>query len=145
MTTTIDTRSLLFASTSDSCHLMPCKVHLDDEANTSIFFHPSIKQEGQLKTAAFRGRPLNGKVLDIPSGYTGVMLTERGKRSTEEEDRLLLVSHKFDHFTYWNLDKEPSSDDLTQRAMQWIDLSSVLHRPISSEESKDSQESVKGQ
>ena len=54
------------------------------------------------------------------------MLTERGKRSTEEEDRLLLVSHKFDHFTYWNLDKEPSSDDLTQRAMQWIDLSSVV-------------------
>ncbi|RUS68498.1 hypothetical protein EGW08_023740 [Elysia chlorotica] len=144
MATFIDTKSLQSSSALDSCHLMPCKISHDGEAKTSNFFHPSIKEEGELKTGTFRGRPLNGKVLNVPSGYTGVMLTEPHKRATEEEDRVLLASQKFDSFTYWNLDKEPSSDDQIQRALQWIDLSAVLHKPISPENSQDSQESVKG-
>ncbi|GFS12559.1 ribonuclease H2 subunit C-like [Elysia marginata] len=149
MATTIDTKSLQFASAVDTCHLMPCKIHLDGEANASDFFHSSISQDGKENgdsiTGTFRGRPLNGKVLNVPSGYTGVLVTEPHKRPTEEEDRLLVASHKYDKFTYWNLDKEPTSDDLVQKALQWVDLSSVLHNPISPEESQDSQESMKGQ
>ncbi|GFO21548.1 ribonuclease h2 subunit c-like [Plakobranchus ocellatus] len=141
MATSIDSTALDHTSNvSDSCHFMPCKIHFDGEAKISDFFCSSFKHEDGSLTGKFRGRPLNGKELNVPEGYTGVVLTEPHKRSTEEEDRLLIPSHTFDKFTYWNLDKEPSPDDLIERALQWVDLSAVLHRPLSTEQSQDSQE-----
>lgn len=60
----------------------------------------------------------------------GLVFKEPHKRSTEDEDRTLVATCKFDRFTYWNLDKQTTSDDLVQRALQWVELSAAVSAQI---------------
>ncbi|CAG5123702.1 unnamed protein product [Candidula unifasciata] len=144
----IDTKSVQKAVT-DSCHFVPCEIDFNGEAKVEDFFCKTITPsatDGDDMTAFFRGRPLNGSEITLPDGYTGLVLREPHKRSTEDEDRTLTATHKFNNFTYWNLDKQTTPDDLIQKALQWVDISSALHKPVSLESSPESsQGSVKGQ
>ncbi|BFZ12251.1 hypothetical protein BsWGS_15290 [Bradybaena similaris] len=148
----IDTKSTQKAVT-DSCHFVPCEIDFNGEAKVAEFFSKTIAPTnnaadggGDDLTAFFRGRPLNGTEVTLPNGYTGVVLKEPHKRSTEDEDRTLTATHKFESFTYWNLDKLTTPDDLIQKALQWVDISCALHQPVSLEVSQEnSQSSVKGQ
>ena len=40
-----------------------------------------------------------------------------------DDDRKFNVVSKFDKFTSWNLDSEPSTNDKIRLVMDWIDLS----------------------
>lgn len=51
------------------------------------------------------------------------------------EERELKATGSFNDFISWNWDKNPSSDDKLKKALQWIDVASVLHKPVSQEQS----------
>ncbi|XP_059162022.1 ribonuclease H2 subunit C-like [Physella acuta] len=151
MATTIDVNSTLSLSDTSkgNCRYIPCRIHFDGKAKVSDFFQKTICDEssnGNKELAAtFRGRPLNGVEVNLPSGFTGLVLKEHHKRTTEDEERKLIATHSFDKFTHWNLDKQPTSDDLIQRALQWVDISSALHKPVKMDsDQSSSQTSMKG-
>lgn len=77
-------------------------------------------------STSFRGYPLDGKKVVVPKGYTGVILHETIKPTTNREDRKFYTMHKFDSFTYWNWDKEPSKNDVVLQALDWIDVAEVV-------------------
>uniref|UniRef100_A0A8W8HVV2 Uncharacterized protein n=1 Tax=Magallana gigas TaxID=29159 RepID=A0A8W8HVV2_MAGGI len=83
----------------------------------------------EMLTATFRGRPLNGKIERVPSGYTSIIMKEQRRPFTEEEERTVTVTHTFDKFHYWNLDKKPSADDRFSQMLDWVELSKTLHSP----------------
>ncbi|XP_076176414.1 ribonuclease H2 subunit C isoform X2 [Ptiloglossa arizonensis] len=87
-------------------HLMPCKIHGDESANVSSYFTPYIRKiDDEHYNSSFRGYPLQGKKITIPSGYKGT----------------------FSYFTYWNYDKLPSKNDALVAAIDWIDIAEALH------------------
>jgi hypothetical protein len=56
---------------------------------------------------------------------------------SEEEDRNVTITHTFDKFHYWNLDKKPSADDRFSQMLDWMDLAKTvscernrLQRPV---------------
>eukprot|EP01119_Soliformovum_irregulare_P001334 TRINITY_DN11059_c0_g1_i1.p1 TRINITY_DN11059_c0_g1~~TRINITY_DN11059_c0_g1_i1.p1 ORF type:complete len:214 (-),score=50.50 TRINITY_DN11059_c0_g1_i1:64-678(-) len=86
-------------------------------------------------SAAFRGRELLGKTLQLPDDYIGLIVKDgKGSMNDETDARCWEVESKFHSFNYWNLEAEPSENDRVQRWMRWIELSSAIHRPITREE-----------
>merc|ERR1712150_76357 len=134
MGTLIDVKSVSQAK-EESCHFIPCEIQFDGNANIDNFFLTTVsKKESNEKEfqSTFRGRPLEGEEIQVPSGYRGLIVNEPHARATEDENRQMVVTHTFDKFIHWNLDKQPSEDDPVQRAFQWMDISEAIHRPITS-------------
>lgn len=75
---------------------------------------------------SFRGYPLNGKVMQLPNGYVGLVLHESVKPNTDKEDRKFYIVNNFDSIVYWNWDKEPSKNDALDQALTWIDIAEVV-------------------
>lgn len=123
-------------------HLLPCTIEHTGPAKVDSFFKSSICSNGEGLSATFRGRELRGKLVSIPEGYTGLVLQEPNRPFTEDQDRHLKISSKFDSFTYWNLQTPPSDQDKLVRALQWAKLSSVIHAPVSDTSNTDSPNSV---
>ncbi|ESO94237.1 hypothetical protein LOTGIDRAFT_203942 [Lottia gigantea] len=121
-----------------SCHLMPCEIHCNAEANVSKYFESTIRTEAEGLTASMHGRPLNGEKVTVPEGYTGMVVGELRKPATEDEDRQFDIRSKMTEFTYWNLDKGTSKEDKLSQALQWIDIANIIHSPISEELSQKS-------
>lgn len=122
------------AKKDSSVHFFPCEIKYNGEAEVDRYFNTSIKEckreDGEeMLTATFRGRPLNGKIERVPSGYTGIIMKEQRRPFTEEEERTVTVTHTFDKFHYWNLDKKPSADDRFSQMLDWVELSKTLHSP----------------
>ena len=59
---------------------------------------------------------------------TGLVLNEKRKPLTEDEDRQLHISHNFKSFTYWNLDSKPNCNDAIQTAMQWPNIAKAVSK-----------------
>ena len=78
------------------------------------------------KTASFRGRPLIGEVISLPSGLKGLVVQETKQPLVENVERTLHVSNMFDEMTYWNWDKIPSPNDPFISALNWIDVSEAV-------------------
>lgn len=76
--------------------------------------------------ASFRGYPLNGKEIQLPEGYTGAVLHESVKPSTDKDDRKFYMIHDFKSFTYWNWNKKPSKNDTFIQALDWIDIAEAV-------------------
>ncbi|CAK9826130.1 Ribonuclease H2 subunit C [Anthophora retusa] len=109
-------------------HLMPCKICGDESANVSSYFTPYIRQvDDEHFKSSFRGRPLQGKRVTIPSKYKGITFVERKKPEVENIERNLYSTGTFSHFTYWNYDKLPSKNDAVAATMDWIDIAEALH------------------
>ena len=77
-------------------------------------------------TSSFRGRPLYGKKITVPSGYKGIIFVEHKKSEIENVKRNLYVTGTFPHFTYWNYDKLPTKNDALAAAMDWIDIAEAV-------------------
>lgn len=131
---------------SIECHLMPCKIeHKGSTILAKEYFWPTIRplskdgdeQQGRdprseylrkscdgnkvddpILVASFRGRPLQGKRLDLPDGYEGSVVIDSKK-----------PARKFNSFTYWNWDEIPSANDNIVKALQWIDIAEAIHAP----------------
>lgn len=76
--------------------------------------------------SSFRGYPLHGKKITIPSGYKGVTFLERKKPEVENVERNLYSTGTFSSFTYWNYDKLPSKNDALAAAFDWIDIAEAV-------------------
>lgn len=63
-------------------------------------------------------------LLCFVQGYAGLILRE--SKHLESVQRTLKPTVKFDKFTYWNWDRQPSAADKYQQALNWIDISSVV-------------------
>ncbi|XP_068182271.1 ribonuclease H2 subunit C [Antennarius striatus] len=113
-----------------SVHLMPCEIEHDGPAQVSQYFDATTKNSKQEKTVSFRGRRLKGQELSCPQGYTGLVVKEINKPSSDQEDRTVRLTSVFDKFTYWNLETPPNSDDTVVMAMDWPDLAEAIHRPV---------------
>lgn len=81
-------------------------------------------------TVSFRGRALKGQEVSCPHGYTGLVLKEDHKPTSDQEDRTVRVESVFNRFTYWNLETPPTSDDGVVMAMAWPDLAAAIHGPV---------------
>lgn len=81
------------------------------------------------KTASFRGRPLIGEAISLPSGFKGLVVQETKQPLVENVERTMHVSNIFDELTYWNWDKTPSPNDPFISALNWIDVSKAVSSP----------------
>ncbi|XP_041353047.1 uncharacterized protein LOC121371310 isoform X2 [Gigantopelta aegis] len=115
MTTSIDTNSQTISDVKH-CHLLPCEIQYSGDANVASYFQSSIRSDEN----------------------KGIILKENHRQVTEDDDRHLIATHKFEKFTYWNLDKVPSADDRLVKALHWINIAKVLHRPVDEESSQKS-------
>nr|CAD7198245.1 unnamed protein product [Timema douglasi] len=77
--------------------------------------------------ASFRGYPLEGKVITLPSGYKGIVVQETLKRQVEGAERNVHLTHTFKSLTFWNWDRTPSRNDPFIAAFDWIDLANARH------------------
>lgn len=136
------------SSELEQCHLMPCRIEHDKTtANAKEYFLPTIRemivggdedqgrerknvsdaiteqQKNDIKnpilTASFRGRPLQGKKVDLPEGYKGQVIINNSDKTKTIKG--------FKDFYYWNWDEIPSKDDKVVKALQWIELAKVMH------------------
>ncbi|XP_028408145.1 ribonuclease H2 subunit C-like [Dendronephthya gigantea] len=133
----LSSSSMINASKVTNIHLLPCEIQHNGEANVDKYFQCTVKDQDadqspdqRRKEATFRGRILRGESLNVAEGYCGYILTEDRKPITEEEDRNFKVSNKFSKFTYWNLEDTPCLNDKIRKAMQWLDISSAIHRRV---------------
>lgn len=76
---------------------------------------------------SLRGFPLVGKELSVPNNYKGVIFTEKKRPLLDDQDRIFQFKTAFENFTYWNYDKIPSRNDAYLQAMDWLEVSEVLH------------------
>nr|CAD7404568.1 unnamed protein product [Timema cristinae] len=81
--------------------------------------------------ASFRGYPLEGKVITLPSGYKGIVVQETLKRQVEGSERNVHLTHTFKSLTFWNWDRTPSRNDPFIAAFDWIDLANAGCEPLS--------------
>lgn len=136
----------LSGPTSESlkCHLLPCRIDHDQATvKAEEYFWPTIRNlesggdndlgridkdikdslnaqksagKNPILTASFRGRPLQGRKVEIPAGYKGHVIIDKPKQSK-----------RIDEFTYWNWDELPRDTDVVVKALQWIKIAEAIH------------------
>ncbi|KAI1898650.1 hypothetical protein AGOR_G00074560 [Albula goreensis] len=111
-------------------HLLPCEIEQDGPAEVSCYFTCAVKDRKHEMSVSFRGRGLKGQEVSCPHGYTGLVLKEDHKPTTDQEDRTVRVSSIFSRFTYWNLETPPNSDDVVVMAMAWPELAKAIHGSV---------------
>ncbi|XP_045581019.1 ribonuclease H2 subunit C [Procambarus clarkii] len=119
---------------SSHIQYIPCNISYDGDAPVDKFFTTYVTEqvaidESQKKclTGTFRGYPLQGCVMDVPDGYTGVVLKETRPSLNSDDDRTMRAICQFEKFTFWNWDREPSRGDRFQQAMDWVEIANVIH------------------
>ncbi|XP_066505048.1 ribonuclease H2 subunit C [Hoplias malabaricus] len=127
--TTVQLSSLQQAE-KPQLHLLPCEIEHDGPAEVSKFFTSTVKEEKCERSVSFRGRGLKGAKVNCPQGYTGLVLKEVQKPSSDQEDRTVKVSSVFHNFVYWNLETSPTPDDGVVMAMAWPKLAEMIHAPV---------------
>lgn len=90
-----------------------------------LLFHlPDIPIAVQIN--ALRGYPLKGVELKLPENLQGIVLRENEQLQIEGAERDLKFGGKFDSFTYWNYDKNPSDNDAYKKALHWIKVADAV-------------------
>ncbi|XP_062559611.1 uncharacterized protein LOC134224291 [Armigeres subalbatus] len=116
---------------------IPATIRGDGPAKVEQYFDSyTEKLEDNTLANALRGYPLRGKRIDLPENYCGVIFQETSKPLSSEEERNFSFAGAFKEFTYWNYDKIPSKNDAFEKALDWMELSSVLHEPLTQEDLK---------
>jgi hypothetical protein len=60
---------------SCAVNVLPCRIQHNGPVNaTTRHWTPQASSDGKSNTAYFRGRKLNGTVVDLPDGYTGMLI-----------------------------------------------------------------------
>lgn len=136
-----------------TCHFMPCKiVSACERARVSTYFTPTIQRKeaitdrpessdqkleikdntsaednnsNYLYTASFRGRPLQGRIVELPEGYVGSVIEAKSSERPSEGRKVIKT---FNSFTYWNWDQVPTDNDTPVQALRWLKLSKAIHQ-----------------
>lgn len=116
--------------TSERVHFIPARLNKDSAADVDKYFDQFTEaQSSDILTNALRGRPMIGAKMDIPEGWVGAVYSERKRPLTDDVERVFHQKTTFDSLTYWNYDKNPSRNDAFTQALQWLEISDVLHAP----------------
>ena len=128
MTTNIKIASSLAVSKPQHVQYLPCNIQTSGTTEVEDRFNKFTETDPNtsLLTNSLRGYPLEGKVMSLPAGYTGLVV-EGGKTGLTSQDRDMRATAKFNSMTYWNYDRVPGEGDTFQQAMQWVDVAKVLH------------------
>ncbi|KAI4742631.1 hypothetical protein E4T50_06985 [Aureobasidium sp. EXF-12298] len=131
-------------SDTPSCavNVLPCRIQHNGPVNaTTRHWTPEVSADGKSNTAYFRGRKLNGKVVDLPDGYRGAILqktdillpttTSNSLDNPEEEEtesipetKLLQELATFDKVTVYGHEVQPDAqEDVYLKGInEWIGL-----------------------
>lgn len=71
---------------------------------------------------SLRGYPLIGGAFALPDTHRGFVITP-----AKSDSATMKISGKFEDFTFWNYDLNPSKNDSLRQAMDWMDISKALH------------------
>ncbi|KAJ2501404.1 hypothetical protein GGH96_001927 [Coemansia sp. RSA 1972] len=114
-------------------HLLPCSVDHCGPAKTTTYFLPT-KQTDTTFEAAFRGRQIHGRTVDLPHGYTGHVVEpttgstfgafENNDTSAHVE---LLSVEQFTSIVVWEHDQLPRPDDEAISALAWTKIAQSIH------------------
>ena len=55
-----------------------------------------------------------------------VVLKEISKPFSEDDERCFRATHAVKEYTHWNFDLDPSSNDKSQQARQWMQIANVV-------------------
>ena len=108
---------------------LPCRVRVDGGTRnaSAVFFESSIRNGPGGRSASLRGRPLRHVELQVPTGYTGVVVKETGNRHSPNSSELT-ECNRFCSIHYWTLGSAPpSSDNVFGQALAWTQLSQSIH------------------
>merc|ERR1740137_293408 len=100
-------------SAPDEVQFIPCSITDAAITETVIkerFTNFTTKDEDKnCLVNTLRGRPLEGKVVELPTGYTGLVVEGNKVGLDMDRDRTMRVTSKFREMTYWNYDKVPDN------------------------------------
>lgn len=116
----------------DQLHFIPAKLNKDSAADVEKYFDQfteELAKGSDILSNSLRGHPVIGAKMQVPEGWQGVVYTERKRPLNDDTDRVFQQKSTFDNFTYWNYDKNPSRNDAFTQALQWLEISDVLHAP----------------
>ncbi|CAL4119779.1 unnamed protein product, partial [Meganyctiphanes norvegica] len=109
-------------------HYIPCRgIECKWDKFYQTPYQPSVVASTLRRKGTLRGYPLDGAVMSVPEGYTGVVLKETRPSINEDDDRTLRGICQFKEFTYWNLDREPGQGDKFNQAMNWMEIAGAIH------------------
>ncbi|EED21965.1 conserved hypothetical protein [Talaromyces stipitatus ATCC 10500] len=119
-------------------NILPCRIHYDGPIDTSKRHWHAINDEKEDKqTAYFRGRKLQGRTVQLPEAYQGVVAfptdrmvpaANREGAVPEEPVKILESQATFDQFVVWGHENLPAADDTFVKGVnEWIKLAEAMH------------------
>jgi hypothetical protein len=144
-----------------TCHLMPCSIeHNKLEVKAREYFWPTVRElkmggddeqgrslkhdksigesnaKDPILLASFRGRPLQGRRVQVPEGFLGHVISKEppaqsvGANTSKGPSSEPRIKKHFREFTYWNWDELPDKNDTVVRALNWLQLAKAIHDPV---------------
>lgn len=111
-------------------HLINCEIEANGEANVSKFFEPAIvKKDDSRADVSFRGRPMNGKRVQLPDDFVLASL-----KTSLSDDSQYTTADAASELHYWNFDQQPDLEDSTNQAINWIHISKCLGDAVTMDE-----------
>ncbi|KAI5204274.1 ribonuclease H1 small subunit [Aureobasidium subglaciale] len=134
-------------------NVLPCRIQHNGPVNASTrHWTPETSSDGKSSTAYFRGRKLNGKIVDLPEGYRGAILqktntilpptstsntplAEDEDLSSVPETKVIQEIATFDKITVWGHEVQPDArEDVYVRGVnEWIGLASAVSLALDKE------------
>merc|ERR1712080_793582 len=132
-------KASLLETGESTVHNIRAEVDYSGDANVKQYFNVKSGEKGELAElkASFRGRPLVGKEVELPSGYQGFVVNKKRDTFSDQQDQTLYIEKKFDKFTCWNLEDPPSSNDPLLKGFDWMEVANVLHAPLFVDDEKE--------
>ena len=75
---------------------------------------------------SLRGYPLKGVEMKLPENLQGIVFRENEQLKIEEAERELKFGGKFDSFTYWNYDRNPTENDAYKKLTHYLKTSEAV-------------------
>lgn len=103
--------------------LLPFSLNHNGPAHVSKFFESTVVvEQSQNLQASFRGKPLRGRQVSVPAGFTGLVLRSEGKK----KNQTFSPTGTFDSVISWKWDQNPDSDPFGS-VFDWTELSAAIH------------------
>ena len=159
-------------------NILPCRIHHDGPVDASPRYWAPETAKGQFSIASrlrtpircsyitdgkpeayFRGRKLKGLEIDVPQGYTGVIVQEIGKEKMavqnihmadldgdegdEEQEEVTMLNEvgSFDKVVIWNHESMVDGDDAFVKGLgEWIGFAQAVSHvfPVSTQRQMES-------
>uniref|UniRef100_A0A1E1WYR4 Putative ribonuclease h2 non-catalytic subunit n=1 Tax=Amblyomma aureolatum TaxID=187763 RepID=A0A1E1WYR4_9ACAR len=110
-------------------HFFACDIKYRGKANVPAYFSHHVEpiegEPGNFKSR-LRGRPLRGRQVALPEGYSGIVARSAATESGDTKE--LYVSGRFEKMTAWNW-SSPMTEEKYRQMNEWIAVAQALHAP----------------